>query len=124
MGIEKEETWTTDYTTDYRQTILQTDYSTVAILPQEVSLERWIYPTGHYPLSVTLRLIEDREWQTFRHSLKGLPTWEKLDRLEHRLNTQMQTDKDGTWIAHIQVTNYIYALRRGRFLNANMEVMK
>lgn len=61
--------------------------------------------------------VNDLEWQKFRLTLKGLPTEEKLDRLN-------EWRAAGGVIAHIQVTNYINALKRGGQLNMALEVQR
>ncbi len=52
--------------------------------------------------------VADNEWQTFRLTLKGVSTAEKLDALEDWLETHKSSRK-----AQVQVTNYVNALKRG-----------
>ena len=60
--------------------------------------------------------VHDTKWQAFRKSLKGLPTDTKLDKLYAYLY-QHQT----SYNAHIQVQNYINALKRGGILKLSTE---
>jgi len=54
------------------------------------------------------KAIDDKKWQEFRKSLKGLSTEEKLDKLQEWLNSHKGSRK-----AEVQVINYINALKRG-----------
>ena len=65
--------------------------------------------------------IKDEEWQTFRKSLKGVSTHEKLERLKDYYLTWggAQNNKVQT-----QVCNYINALKRGGQLDCNYEVQR
>ena len=50
--------------------------------------------------------VKDKEWQTFRVSLKGLSTAAKLRKLKEYKRTRTGPR------AHVQVENYINALKR------------
>lgn len=73
---------------------------------------------------ITTHCVKSAGWQSFRESLKGLPTTEKLDRLAH----WRQMDIDGVGLVRrrcqVQIDNYINALKRGGQLNMNLEVVR
>ena len=50
--------------------------------------------------------VDDKQWQTFRESLKGLSTAAKLRKLKEYERTRTGHR------AHVQVENYINALKR------------
>lgn len=55
------------------------------------------------------RAVADPEWQRFRHSLRGLSTFEKL----LRLRSYVILDQGDDLAITIRVDNYIKALCRG-----------
>jgi hypothetical protein len=85
-----------------------------------------------YPPDVVQRYcVNHYLWQRFRLSLKGLPTHEKLRKLElwwdeltdgnFTHESQMATLKK---IVEVQVGNYLGALRRGGQLDADNQIRK
>jgi len=71
--------------------------------------------------------IDDDDWQTFRKSLKGLPTEDKLDQLYHYLHKffeESETNYGEFFVREIRVVNYLNALKRGGQLNYNLEVVR
>ena len=63
---------------------------------------------GSYPPSQIQWAVNDREWQTFRETLKGLPVSEKYEKLSYYLFAKEYSPR-----SQIQVTNYVNALKRG-----------
>jgi len=55
------------------------------------------------------RAVDDREWQNFRLSLKGLTTREKLDKLKEYI--PVGTPRND--VKCVRVQNYLNALARG-----------
>ena len=83
---------------------------------------------NHWPHSVpTLTQGEiyyftnDEYWQRLRKSLKGLTTYEKLDRLDHYLTFCPPEEQ---WRRSVQVANYINALKRGGQLDGELKVQR
>jgi hypothetical protein len=66
---------------------------------------------GMFSPSDVKEAVNDTEWQLFRLSLKGLPTDMKLAELR-----RYAEDRQGDERMYVQVTNYIYALKRGGLL--------
>lgn len=66
---------------------------------------------GTYSQSDVLQAVNNMEWQTFRISLKGKSTNEKIKGLREWLVLNNNSHR-----SKIQVTNYIYALKRGGIL--------
>lgn len=63
-------------------------------------------------------------WQEFRVSLKGLSTKEKLFCLEWWYEGHVTTVETGRVVNLIRVNNYLGALKRGGFLNKELQVVK
>ena len=58
--------------------------------------------------------VADPVWQEFRESLKGVPTGQKLDQLEHYLrSTDPAAAPEEVREREVRVDNYINALLRG-----------
>lgn len=66
---------------------------------------------GTYSQSAVFQAVNNMEWQTFRISLKGKSTNEKIKGLREWLVLN-----DNSYRSKIQVTNYIHALKRGGIL--------
>lgn len=71
-------------------------------------MRTWNRVVGSYSLQEIRESVNDELWQRFRESLKGLPTEDKLDKLDWWLQEHRGSRK-----ADVQVSNYINALRRG-----------
>ena len=82
-------------------------------------MDRWPHKIGLYAMREILAAVADSEWQKFRVSLKGLPTTEKLDRLDQYLFDNREQRP-----CRCRVDNYINALRRGGQLNLQNEVQR
>ena len=67
--------------------------------------------SGTYSQSDVFQAVNNMEWQTFRISLKGKSTNEKIKGLREWLVLN-----DNSHRSKIQVTNYIHALKRGGIL--------
>jgi len=87
---------------------------------------QWERPpvTRHYSLATIQRCVRQEDWQAFREGLKGLPTSDKLDELSNWLSINRYTDELGIWTAHVQVSNYLNALKRGGLLNSDLKVVR
>ena len=79
---------------------------------------RWKYTVSCWNRDQIFNATRNPDWQRFRRSLKGLQTKVKLQRLELYL-TQGVTEA-----RQIRVDNYINALKRGGFLNMDLEIVK
>lgn len=76
-----------------------------------------------YPSAVQEFCVRDAEWQTFRVSLKGLSTEEKLKRLDCWRADHM--DQGLLPLRNqVQIDNYLNALKRGGQLNLSLEVQR
>jgi hypothetical protein len=73
---------------------------------------------------VQLFCVQDAAWQVFRKSLKGTTTQHKLLRLEHWWRTNWTDNAERQIRVRCQVTNYIYALKRGGQLGDDLEIRK
>lgn len=62
---------------------------------------------GKYNSKQVHEAVYNPLWQSFRESLKGLNTSEKLKQLEGWVKKYHRAEK-----VKIQVTNYVYALKR------------
>jgi len=62
---------------------------------------------GKYDMKEVQKAVGDSSWQAFREGLKGLSTSSKLKALESWVREYHQKDR-----AKVQVTNYVYALKR------------
>jgi hypothetical protein len=58
------------------------------------------------------KAVADKDWQSFRKTLKGLSTTTKLQKLSQWVNKKKNSKK-----AKLQADNYRGALRRGGLLN-------
>lgn len=67
----------------------------------------WPHSVSSMSIAEILQAVKDPDWQTFRLSLKGLSTADKLKRLETYRNTH-----EGR-VDEVRVDNYINALLRG-----------
>lgn len=85
-----------------------------------------LYQLGSYsPQQVQKYCVQDAEWQKFRLSLKGQSTTDKLDRLVAYWRVNMNGASAEREIRiRCQVTNYLYALKRGGQLGENLEAKK
>lgn len=84
-------------------------------------MNRWphsVEPIGAQ--EITRYCVNDPEWQKFRLSLKGLPTTEKLDKLDAWYGLPSQASRR----TRVQVDNYINALRRGGQLDLGNNVQR
>ncbi len=66
----------------------------------------------------------DSDWQSFRVTMKGMTTSEKLDRLSFYRMTKLLPDDSLQRVHEVQIDNYINALKRGGQLNSNLGVVK
>lgn len=94
-------------------------------------MDRWLVPLKQLTREEIFLAVDDRDWQTFRLKLKGLPTSIKLDKLyQYLYNTPSvssgseKEDQDSFENRIIRVANYLNALRRGGQLNHNNEVVR
>ena len=81
--------------------------------------KKWTHKLDTHSPDKIRRCVAQENWQTFRKSLKGLPTEEKLTKLSGWLRSRR-----GGGCTKTQVDNYINALKRGGQLNADLEVVK
>ena len=65
---------------------------------------------GMFSPSDVREAVNNTQWQAFRVSLKGLPTDMKLAELRKYAEENPSAD------TYVQVTNYVYALKRGGLL--------
>lgn len=80
---------------------------------------KWPFQVLPYTSSeVTLFCVQDEKWQKFRKTLKGTPTFKKLEYLS------IYRPEKPTRRHQVQIDNYINALRRGGQLNLKNEVVK
>lgn len=80
---------------------------------------RWEFPVKPYTSwEVTMYATKDEAWQRFRLTLKGIPTFKKLEYLK------IYRPEIPTRRVQVQLDNYINALKRGGQLNMNLEVVK
>lgn len=80
------------------------------------------YKLGMYTGSeIQTHCVHHQAWQRFRLSLKGTSTRFKLKRLVDWWEANIKTDEFAT---RCQVTNYLYALKRGGQLGDNLEVKR
>ncbi len=63
---------------------------------------------GKYNIKIVLEVVKQQEWQDLRVSLLGKPLEFKYKQLKHWLALNNHSEK-----SKIQVTNYVYALKRG-----------
>lgn len=63
---------------------------------------------GRYDINAVLEAVADHDWQLLRLHMKGRSLAERKRSLEEYLCEQQHSQK-----AKIQVTNYVYALKRG-----------
>lgn len=91
---------------------------------------KWPFEVKPYTTSeVTTYCVNDQEWQKFRLTLKGVPTFKKLEMLDMRRNANIHANKDKLEVYvdrrhQVQIDNYVNALRRGGQLNLKNEVVK
>lgn len=87
-------------------------------------MKKWPHEVRPYsPDEVQEYCVRDVKWQAFRKSLKGLPTEEKLFRLNSwhkRTRSSLSVGR----ITQVQIDNYINALKRGGQLNMDLEVQR
>ena len=110
--------------------------SRIAVSEQFESLDKWVYQIQTYsPTEVKVFCVQDREWQGFRLSLKGMSTQKKLSMLYARRAGLMRKsikcvsalcdDRDGLCRRHqVQIDNYLNALKRGGQLGLEAQVLK
>ncbi len=67
---------------------------------------------GTFSTSEVLPAVRDAEWQQIRRDMKGLPLLSRLQMLKQWLQKWTE-DAVRLHRARIQVTSYVYALRRG-----------
>jgi hypothetical protein len=65
---------------------------------------------GSYSIAVVREAVKDPVWQRFRATLHGLSTERKLEELRWYVRSFGHADMP------VQVTNYVYALKRGGLL--------
>jgi hypothetical protein len=82
-------------------------------------MNRWPHKVGSHNVHAILRATKDEAWQRFRLSIKGVPTFVKLERLEAYMKA-FKEDPD----TQIRVDNYINALRRGGQLDLDNNVQR
>ena len=89
-------------------------------------MNRWPDPIGTYTSKeVTDFCVNDRLWQSFRLTLKGLSTSEKLDKLWKRRDGLLLFGDETTQRRYdVQTYNYLNALKRGGQLDDTLKVVK
>lgn len=87
-------------------------------------MDRWSHEVSSWSREQIQVAVNDNYWQTFRVSLKGLSTSEKLARLEQYLIDH--ADEHGVVSSRDQcrVDNYINALRRGGQLDLHNRIAR
>jgi len=99
------------------------------------SLDKWVYDIKTYsPSEVKVFCVQDREWQGFRLSMKGVTTQKKLSMLYARraglrrgsVKCELNLCGNGNLCRRheVQIDNYLNALKRGGQLGMNKEVLK
>jgi len=82
-------------------------------------MKKWPFKVHTYsPQEVRNYCVEDRIWQKFRLTRKGISTEDKLDRLKGYYE-----DRSGRRF-DVQVSNYINALKRGGQLAMDLTVQR
>ncbi len=83
-------------------------------------MNEWPYDIGHLAREDIMRVIQCPRWQEFRLSLKGIPTTEKLVKLQEWYQFHRDAGNLDTTVvactradAMMQVDNYLNALLRG-----------
>ena len=87
-------------------------------------MNHWPYEVSPWSMDDILSAVKDDDWQALRLSLKGIPTEEKLDRLEEYMASIDGRSANEAWRMHCRIDNYINALKRGGQLNMQMEVVR
>lgn len=91
---------------------------------------KWPFQVMPYTTSeVTEFCVRDQEWQKFRLTLKGVPTFKKLEMLNMRRDANIKANSHKLEVYvdrrhQVQIDNYINALKRGGQLNMDLEVVK
>lgn len=90
---------------------------------------RWEYPVKPYTSwEVQMYATNDKDWQRFRLTLKGCPTFKKLEMLRIRRASYCNVSTPPSLFPirriQVQLDNYINALKRGGQLNMKLEVVK
>ncbi len=93
---------------------------------------KWPYPVMSITQDDIACAVADENWQSFRMSLKGLPTDVKLAKLLSRYETASRIANMEPTTLHleawkrtrIQVWNYLNALRRGGQLDGTYTVRR
>ena len=89
---------------------------------------RWPHLVKSYSQAEVLEYTGDSYWQTIRIGMKGMPTGMKLDTLDayryNRLGFGTIPDDELPRCVEVQTDNYINALKRGGFLNEQLQVVK
>jgi hypothetical protein len=81
-------------------------------------MQKWPHVLGSHSRELIDVAVMNKTWQQLRVSLKGIPTTEKLKALDEYLKTSTHPLK------HVQVDNYINALKRGGQLSVHCEVQR
>lgn len=86
-------------------------------------MNKWPYRVSSLTRSEITEYVIDPEWQTFRKSLKGKSTTDKLCKLanwraDHLHNGKLDRGNE------VRIDNYINALLRGGQLNSELKVVK
>ena len=84
-------------------------------------MDKWPKTVESWSQDEILTHVKNAEWQSFRLSLKGIPTKQKLLRLFWYLLDDHDEDPRAI---KCRVDNYINALKRGGQLNMDLEVQR
>ena len=75
---------------------------------------RWSHLVfGAYSIKTVLGVCKDEDWQRVRVSMLGETLRFKMDALERWWAGRIENDAEDVERRKIQVTNYVYALKRG-----------
>ena len=81
-------------------------------------MTEWPHEVCSVTVSEIREAIEDPDWQSFRLSLKGIPTTDKLIRLDRYRKTGFNR------VVQVRIDNYINALKRGGQLDTGGRVQR
>lgn len=68
---------------------------------------------GSYSIDTVLAAVKDPDWQRVRIDMLGRDLEYKFHRLTSYIETGSHLSEQEQWNRRVQVTNYVYALKRG-----------
>jgi hypothetical protein len=77
-------------------------------------MNQWPYEVTTLQFGEIMEAVKNERWQTFRLSLKGLSTSDKLEKLKAYMRNSRYEDKGSlSRVEQVRIDNYINALLRG-----------